>query len=94
MAKKKIEEKSEVTDMVKLYEMYFDFIQQVHGLELTGILELPKEKTEKHSLAIDFLQRTFNQFLKLNNMNTINPTTLGVVLVLMNTISVQIEKTH
>lgn len=94
MAKKKVEKKSETSDMVKLYEAYFENVQKVHGVELIGILDFKCTREEKHALAADFLKRTFNEFLKMKGMETIEPDVLGVALVLMDTISVQIEKTH
>lgn len=97
MAKKKenkVVASTETNEMVELYEMYFDYVKKVHELELLGILEMKTDRTEKHALATDFLKRTFNDFLELKGMETINPLHLGVALVLMDTISVQIEKTH
>lgn len=97
MAKKKAtksKESAEKSDMVKLYEAYFEHVQKVHGVELVGILDFKCSREEKHALAADFLKRTFNEFLKMKGMETIEPDVLGVALVLMDTISVQIEKTH
>lgn len=78
--------------MAKLYDMFFNYIEVKHKDELIQILMSDIDKTDKHSKCINFIQKVYNEFLVSHKIREIDPGILAVPLVVMNTISVQIEK--
>lgn len=82
-------------DIVELYNKYFEFVKERHELELLGLINFKGAPIdEKHSLSMDFIKRSVNEFLKVNELPQIDPSVLAMIIVISNTITKEVIAVH
>ena len=82
---------NKVLDTIELYNKYFEFVKERHELELLGLINFKGASLdEKHALTMDFVKRSVNEFLKVNNLPQIDPNVLEMIVVIANTITKEV----